>query len=285
MSTSTNKYNLPEYLVKLLSKDYCPIKGRISVTQLIGEPLVRNLKMKHHDDLVYDVSDRLQALIGNGLHFYLFEKTTEDEDFAEEKLVDTIGGWDFVGKCDNYSPENKSIIDFKTCKIWAWIYRDEADSQINSYVKQMNCYVWQWRRRGFEVNTAYLDLFFKDWAKTKASYEKNYPPCQFVRLEVPVWDFEKQERYIRERLEYHTTNRFTECSPISKWQSETRYAAMKTGGKRALKLFDTKEEAQNFKSSHKDVNKIHIDERLGECTKCKFYCDVSKVCPFYKETK
>lgn len=285
----TNKNNLPDYLYKLLSKDYKPVEGRLSVTQGISEPLPRNLKMKYYDKLVVDVADRLGMLIGNSLHHYLFNETTEDDEFAEVKLEDEMDGWTLVGKSDNYKESEETIRDFKTCKIWAWVYRNKEGSQIDKYTKQLNWYIWQWRRRGFEVSKAYLDLFFMDWSKRKASYEKDYPRCQYMSVEVPIWSFEEQEQYIREQVQYHAQAKFEECSLIEKWQDPPQFAVMTKGAKKAKacnkyvdgkKIPFTKEDAYKYIQLQTVSSKLYIEERPSECTKCLFFCDVAQVCPY-----
>jgi len=284
----TNNYNLPQYLVDILSKDYRLKENRISVTQLIDEPLVRNLKIKYYDELVIDVSDRLPFIKGNALHQYL-EGHAEDDEFAEVKQEDIVGKWTIVGKADNYIEKSKTIIDYKRAKVWAWIYRNEPDSQISKYEKQINIYCWQWRRRGFEVEKLFLDIFWDDFSKVQALHKKDYPKIAFTRLPVKIWTFEKQEKYIKERLEIFDKYPFRECSPSSKWQKDSKYAVMVVGRKSALPggVCDSLAKAKKVMADYSKKGKkdLYIEEREGENTRCKHYCEVAQKCLFVKRNK
>jgi len=284
----TNKYNLPQYLVDILTKDYPPKKNRISITQLIDEPLVRSLKMKYYDELVVDISDRLPFIKGNALHQYL-EGHVEEDEFAEVKQEDVIGKWTIVGKADNYIEDIETIVDYKRSKVWAWIYRNEPNSQISKYEKQVNVYCWQWRRRGFEVKKLFLDIFFDDFSKTQALYKDDYPKIAFARLPVRVWSFAEQDKYIKERLEVFEQYPLRECSNISKWQKDSKYAVMAVGRKSALKggVCDGLDKAKKVMADYIKQGKknLYIEERKGEATRCKFYCEVAQKCPFVRIKK
>jgi hypothetical protein len=54
---------------------------------------------------------------------------------------------------------------------------------------------------------------------------------------------------------------------------------MKTGRKTAIKLFDTKEEAEKNMVS---IGGTYVEERKAESKKCHDYCVCSQFCPFYK---
>lgn len=65
----TNKYNLPDTLVKASVHDSHRVGGDISVTQLIDAPKIRILKSKY--DYEVDVSENIYALMGTALHHIL----------------------------------------------------------------------------------------------------------------------------------------------------------------------------------------------------------------------
>jgi len=71
----TNKFNLPETLVKAIKYDTHVNAGTISVTQLIDGAQVRMLKKKH--DYESDVVDNLYALMGTALH-HIIERANID---------------------------------------------------------------------------------------------------------------------------------------------------------------------------------------------------------------
>lgn len=65
----TNKYNLPETLVKASMHDSHKVAGDISVTQLIDAPKIRILKRDNNYEV--DVADNIYALMGTALHHIL----------------------------------------------------------------------------------------------------------------------------------------------------------------------------------------------------------------------
>jgi hypothetical protein len=82
MKRYTNKYDLPETIVRAVSNDTHPVGGDISVTQLIDSPKIRILKKKHKEEIQEDVSDMLYALMGTALH-HIIERG--DEKYNEMK--------------------------------------------------------------------------------------------------------------------------------------------------------------------------------------------------------
>lgn len=67
--TYTNKFNLPETLVRAVQLDTHVNTGTISVTTLIDSPQIRKLKEMH--DYEVDVADSLYALMGTAIHHVL----------------------------------------------------------------------------------------------------------------------------------------------------------------------------------------------------------------------
>jgi hypothetical protein len=66
------------------------------------------------------------------------------------------------------------------------------------------------------------------------------------------------------------------------WETPTRYAIMKGTNKRATKVCDTKDQAEQFIKDHKDGKKMKIEIRPGERKRCEDYCDVQIFCKQYE---
>lgn len=66
----TNRFNLPDTIVRAVEYDNHKVAGDISVTQLISPPQMRMLR-READQIVEDVSDKLWALLGTALHAVL----------------------------------------------------------------------------------------------------------------------------------------------------------------------------------------------------------------------
>lgn len=73
----TNKYNLPDTIVKACANDTHRVAGSVSVTQLIDGPRIRILKKLH--DYETDVVDNLYMLMGTALHHILEKANVSDE--------------------------------------------------------------------------------------------------------------------------------------------------------------------------------------------------------------
>ncbi len=73
------------------------------------------------------------------------------------------------------------------------------------------------------------------------------------------------------------------CSQEERFNNGDKYAVTKTGNKKALRVFDDAETANNFLTSHKDQDKLYIDIREGEDKKCLEYCSVAPFCSYYKQ--
>ena len=108
-------------------------------------------------------------------------------------------------------------------------------------------------------------------------------------------DFEfiksEAERYVKEailadsrfkEIEYYENNP-TEvlpmCSNEERFREPDKYAVMKKGAKRAIKLYDNHEDAKNHAST--DDN-LYIEVRPGTDKKCLEYCNVCQFCDYWK---
>ena len=78
----TNKFNLPQTFVNVAMRPaYTKGKAHVSATELLNSPRIVQLKKKHDDDIVEDVSlDKLKEIYNN---FFLFEKMYPSVDKIE----------------------------------------------------------------------------------------------------------------------------------------------------------------------------------------------------------
>lgn len=77
----------------------------------------------------------------------------------------------------------------------------------------------------------------------------------------------------------------TPCKPKHRWNKDDKYAVMRKGQKRAVKLFDSRDEALGFMQwlGNQPSNKnreLYVEHRVGEDTKCQSYCSVAEFCPY-----
>lgn len=287
----TNKFNLPETIYKAVSKVYAPNPDRLSVTDLIGPPLIRQLKIKHWDELQEDASDRLWALLGQSVH-YILDSNADPNALTEEKLEHQYNGLTIVGKSDNY--KDGVITDYKVTSVWSYLLGGHKD-----WETQLNCYAWLWGKHNFLVANLIVNAILRDWQRSKLR-DPDYPRIPFVCVGLPLWEFGFQEEYIKSRVELHKAEPL-ECTPEEKWEKPTTHAVMKKGRKSALRVLDSQDSALEWINKNGLMRKeyedesteficepkpgISIAERPGEYTRCKSYCPVRSVCPFNKEMK
>lgn len=68
------------------------------------------------------------------------------------------------------------------------------------------------------------------------------------------------------------------CSPEQRWHKPDKWAVMKDGRKRAVRVFEDEGQAVE-KLRELGEKGHHIEYRRGEDTKCEAYCPVAEFCP------
>ncbi len=272
----SNIYNLPEAVYNTLVEAKPPVPGRYSVTDLINAPLQRILKMKHWPELTQDVSDMLWLLLGKATH-YVLEHGAPESAIAEEKLTIPWSDTIVVGVADLY--HNYTVEDYKITSVYAFLLGDKPE-----WERQLNIYAWIYRQLGFDVYDLLIRAILRDWVKTKALKDAEYPPIPFQTVRVPLWDASQASTYVEERIALHRAAEDTMdapcCTDEERWAKPTTYAVMKKGNKRAARVLDSMDAAETWAVLNLDAkDKYEIQERAGEFTKCASYCLVRDVCP------
>jgi len=117
----TNKFNVPETLVALATRDYYS-KGKsdYSVTEIISPPRIQRLRRKHFEEIEQDVSDMLWMLLGTALHV-VAERSEVSGHTNEERLSAGIDGIILSGAIDLQKDEADgiTITDYKFTSAWA----------------------------------------------------------------------------------------------------------------------------------------------------------------------
>lgn len=282
----TNKYGLPEALVRAVSRDYHRAEGDISVTQLISPPRIHQLRLRHADEIVEDVSDRLWMLLGSAVHSVL-ERAAVPEALQEEYLSMDLLGWTVTGSPDYYYGPGE-IRDYKITSVWAVI--DGVPRP--EWAAQLNVYAELYRSYGFPVIDLQICALLRDWSRTRAKARGNYPPVPFARLPVELWEPVAIRTYLTDRLLAHQEAVLLRdedlpiCTPEECWERPTTFAVMKSGNKRATKVCGTIEEAQSYIARLGVRGKkgtYQVVERAGTRVRCEDYCNVNKWCNCWLE--
>lgn len=279
----TNLLNLPIPILNAISNDeYDAGDCNISITGLLEPPRIRILKQNHSHQTSEDASDRIFILLGKAVHWILEKGAKEgliQNAIVEKRFFTHMSGWKIGGQVDLFH-EGK-LSDYKISTVWK--FKDGKPSQ--EHIEQLNCYAHLLRANGHVVKSLEIVGILRDWSKNEFKRRGgDYPSRQVVVAPVPLWSDLEAIEFISKRIKMHqlAQKELPECSASDRWEKPTQYALMKKGGKRAIKLFSTLEEAQ--KSAWAEQG-LFVENRPGELTRCDNWCSVSAFCSQYQQLK
>lgn len=278
----TNNLNLPSALVEAVSTDRHNKNGQYSATTLIKGTCETILMKRHWNEIKTDASENIWQIFGTAVHS-IFEKQ-KDNSFKEEFFAVDVSNSKVTGRVDSYDMENETIVDWKTASVWKVQFKDFSD-----WEKQGLIYAWLLKKNGLNVKKCRFIALLKDHSKSKARFDASYPqsPVFVFEFDVTEKDLQLIGEFIEAKIkaleiaETLQDENLEPCSSEERWATESKYAIMKKGRKTALKLCDTKEEAEQYK---KDRGGDFIEFRQGESRKClDGYCICSEFCPYRKK--
>lgn len=286
----TNKYNLPESLVRIVKKtSYAPKPKRYGITTLLKGNTEIILSRRYWNELSEDVSDDMWALFGTMFHAYIEQH--DNTGYSEYKFVVPVSESYVVGVIDLLDKKNGVIRDYKTTTCWKIVFQDYED-----YRNQLLGYAWGiWKKTKGKtlILKGQIIAFLRDWSKTKLLQSRggNYPSKNIVTID---FDFTEQDiidydKFVLEKVKslekqkYWHTNELIECSEKEKWTTPTTYAIIKNDNKTASKVCESESEANKVIETfmlNDTKSQYHIVERIGVDKKCVDYCRVRGICPF-----
>ena len=286
----TNKFNLPETLVALASRDYYT-KGRAdySVTEIISPPRVQRLRKQHYHEMEQDVADMLWMLLGTALHV-VAERSEIVGHTNEERLMVGIGDVMLSGAIDLQKDDEDGItvIDYKFTSVWS-LLNDKPEWEY-----QQNIYKYLVERvKRKPVKSLRICAMLRDWSRMEASVKPDYPQAPIQMVDIPMWDYADIEKFIEKRIELHQDSKVNAdwneelplCTDEERWMRTTKYAVKKEGRKTAVRVFDTEEEAQELLKEMPEKDKGFIEIRKGESVRCTGnFCGVSQWCTQYQNS-
>jgi len=284
----TNHFNVPEPLVALARKEYYS-KGKAdySVTEIMSPPRIQRLKRKHWDDMEQDVTDMLWSMLGSALHV-VAERSEVVDHLNEERLFMEVDGVTLSGSIDlqQHVKGGVALKDYKFTSVWA-VMNDKPE-----WEQQLNVYAWMVHKiKGVSIKGLQICAILRDWSTRKAQTESGYPQAQIQMVDIPIWSFDKTEKYVHERIELHKESKvqadwdeeLPECTDEERWMRTTTYAVKKEGRKSAVRVFDSEEDAVKLIEESEDKKKLSVEVRKGEPVRCTGnYCGVNKWCSQYQ---
>jgi hypothetical protein len=275
--------NLPEQIVNAVKKDDYNNNGTYSATTLLKDPKEIILFNRHKDEITEDVSEHVYSLLGTSVH-YILEKAEEGENqFKEERLYYKFGDDTISGKFDFYDMEEEMLGDYKVTTVYKYLLGDNEH-----YRFQLLTYAYLLRKNGFPCKGGRIYQIFRDWQRSKAKFDKSYPqkPVNVITFRFYDKDFAYIENEIQQRLaNIHKYEDFADdeipiCSKENRWATDDKFAVMKKGRKSAMRVLNSKEEAEEWM---KNNGGEFIQERPAESRKCVDYCSCCEFCNFWRE--
>jgi hypothetical protein len=287
VSKLTNDYNLPDAVFRAVVGDpYTKGNSDISATELIDAPRARALRIKHHDQVTEDISDRCFSLLGQAFHSIL-EKYAAPGTVSEERLYLDVNGLIVSGSIDLQKANPRSnaveISDWKVTSTYKYNNSHEDwESQLNIYAALVR------ETKDVEVSGLNIVAFFRDWTKSKTGNDEYYPPAPICTIPIRMWEHKDAMDYIKERVDLHLEAReamlldepIPQCSRKDRWENPPEYAVTKIGGKRATSKHKSKKEAEAACGPG-----YFIETRGGEPRRCLNFCTVSKFCDQFQSWK
>ena len=124
---------------------------------------------------------------------------------------------------------------------------------------------------------------FRDFRRSEADRNPDYPQQAVKVIEIPVWPLDLTEKYIKERIRLHQVaqarvhGELPLCTDDERWFSGDKWALMKPGGKRALRVLDEKPEFVQ--------EGLVLEHRPGQYRRCEQYCEVASWCTQWQNTQ
>jgi len=272
-----NQLGLPDPIVRAVTNDpYDKEDCDYTPTSLIRPVRIASLSRKWTDHMTEDASDRIFALIGQAIHT-IMERAGTDRYIVETRFYTVIGDKKIGGKIDIYDRETQMLSDYKICS--RYVVNDGVKEE---WVAQNSINALLMRRNDVPVKAAQIVAIFRDWSKMAAERKNDYPDRQIAILPVPLWPEAETETYIRNRITAHELGKEDPpiCTPEERWERPTRFALMKKGRKRALKLFEREIDAL---AAADGASEMKVELRPGENVRCLHYCPVVSYCDFGRE--
>ena len=285
----TNRLKLPQPLVDAVSSDYQPTPYRYSATTLLKGDKEIILSRRHGDEITQDVSEMIWLIFGKSVHKICEEAEGTEDQIKENRIEWQVGnGATVSGIFDLYDRKLAMVVDYKTASVNKVIFNDWSD-----YIAQLEIYAVLLRENGYECNSGEIIAFLKDWTKQKARADHNYPqlPVYIKHVNMTEEDIERRKKWLIARTdnllvsEKMQDDEIEPCQAHERWARPTTWAVMRDGRKTALRVFEDQNDAYDYLLDHnvgKDRDKLYVQERKGEDSKCVNYCQCSAFCNYFK---
>ncbi len=267
--------SLPAPFARALAADeYTKGASDYTVTQLISPP--QRTWLATQCDPVKDEYASFMALLGTAIHSIL-EKyhRPEQGELAEIRnyaKINALGSEVTISGQMDYWADN-CLFDFKATGGVQEKAKDEHYKQV-----QMNA--WLAMQNGIVCEYVGVVYFQRDWKYMQSKLDPSYPNTP-IKIFVHPYDAKYAEELINSTVMAHHSASLGEprsCSKDEQWAKGDTFAVKKPDSKRARRVYDTIEEAENDQKAGEI-----IERRPGEKTFCLSFCGFSHICPQFKK--
>lgn len=209
----------------------------------------------------------------------------ESKYIFEETLSVKIGDMMVSGTFDLYDKETQTLYDYKVCSVYSYIFPEKR----KKWTMQTNGYALFLNKTGRPVKRIAVIAIFRDWSEMAYFSNKgDYPPRQTMELEIKLGDMGKVEKWLESRVALHRRAEMGEtipCTGEERWAKADEYALLTASAKKSIKNTDTLEKAWNLAEEMQPTKteKIFVEQRVGGNNRCVKFCQVSHICPQFKE--
>jgi hypothetical protein len=292
----TNKSNLPEEVVKAITKDRYTDSSEdpfdYSASTLVAPTQKTVLEKRYPGKLrIMDVVDEYWSFLGSIAHAVLEEAwSAAMGSWSEKRLYIKVLGKVLAGKMDIY--HMGTIRDYKMTRVYKILKADYLE-----WEQQQNIYAQLCRENNWPVHEIKIIVLLRDWNKGEA-YKEGYPKAPIVIIPLRVWPEEEAVAFINNKVKelQHAETLSDEelmatypCSDRDRWADIRGYGVQKPSSQKAWRRFDTMEEAETFVETLKNKEEYIIKEQKSPPTRCNDWCKAAAVClqhnPKWKEAE
>jgi hypothetical protein len=110
-------------------------------------------------------------------------------------------------------------------------------------------------------------------------------------IDIPLWTLDDMNKYVKTRITAHQEAEYAnlvgeplpECSDAERWLRNAKYAVKKPANKRAMRVLDSEDDAEEYiKGLGVKGKGLVVEKRESEPTRCKDYCEGSNWCVQYQ---
>lgn len=280
----TNRLNLPKPIVEAVANDpYESGDSDYTATSLLKPP--RMSQLQRTSLVTEDASDRLYSLQGQVIHGILERCANEliKLGYLVEKRFYTVytiveDEYKVSAQVDLFDTNTGVLSDYKYTSVGSLKHglKEEHKLQLNLQAELL-------RRAGYRVDRAEVILLLRDWS-AMIEYE-GYPKEAVVKQTVPLMPSEEINDWVVDRIIKHEQAKTSlpKCSDEERWSRPTFAVVKSQSDKRAMRVFDSLQEAEDFVTTAKVVSPLLIVRREGKSIRCLKFCPVRSVCEQAKQ--